>query len=127
MDLRALFTEMCDASSSSSKNRREKSGKKEKLSGPRLARGLRHAGLPLDPAVVEMLVAAFSTAGGKGRHLSYVDFHRMVHCDGLLAGEAAIAEAGGVGGYAGRSGTLDEQVRTRRIAFHRRQEENNDI
>lgn len=104
---------MCDGSSG--KHRRDKSTNttksgKERLSGSRLARGLKHAGLPLDQVVIDQLVAAFSTSAGKGLRLSYADFHRMVHCDGLLAGSSAVLEAGGVGGYAGRPGTLDEQV-----------------
>ena len=115
MDLRALFTEICDSSggggSGGKSSRGKRNGKKEKLSGSRLARGLRHAGLPLDRAVIDLLIAAFSTAGGRGLHLSYADFHRMVHCDGLMAGGSAAAEMGGAGGYAGRPGTLEEQVR----------------
>lgn len=115
MDLRALFTEMCDGSGKKG-DRGSRGGKttKESLSSSRLARGLKHAGLPLDRALVNLLVAAFSTSGG-GRHhsvLSYTDFHRMVHCDGLLAGVSAMLGAGG----GGAAGTLDEQVRRRREA-----------
>ena len=126
MDLRALFTEMCDSSSSSDggkSGRGKRNGKKEKLSGSRLARGLRHAGLPLDRAVIDLLIATFSTAGGSGLRLSYADFHRMVHCEGLMAGGSAAAEMGGVGGYAGRHGTLEEQVRSGRSMFLLRTEE----
>lgn len=118
MDLRALFTEMgrgnSDKLSSSKRNT-----SKECLSGSRLARGLRHAGLPLDRTVVDQLIAAFSSGrgGGKGHsRLSYADFHKMVHCSGLAAGGAELTglglEGGGSGGYAGREGTLDEQVTT---------------
>lgn len=115
MDLRALFTEMCDGGGKKG-DRSRRSGKNatESLSSSRLARGLRHAGLPLDRALVNLLVAAFSTSGG-GRHhsvLSYTDFHRMVHCDGLLAGGSAMLGAGG----GGPAGTLDEQVRRRRTS-----------
>ncbi|CAM9116657.1 unnamed protein product, partial [Hapterophycus canaliculatus] len=99
MDLRALFTEMCDDNSGSgsggsrTSKRRDRKSTKETLSSSSLARGLRHAGLPLDRAVVKLLVAAFSVSeagcsgGRKRRHhhlMSYADFHRMVHCDGLL-------------------------------------------
>lgn len=119
MDLRALFTEMCDSSggeNSRGGGGKKRSGQTEKLSGSRLAAGLRHAGLPLDRAVVELLIAAFSNTGGRGGlRLSYADFHRMVHCDGLLAGAgSASAEMGAGGGYAGRPGTLEEQVRSER-------------
>lgn len=113
MDLRALFTEMCDGRSKKGfSDSRSGKGTKESLSSSRLARGLKHAGLPLDRALVNLLVGAFSTSGG-GRHhsaLSYADFHRMVHCDGLLAGGSAMLGAGG----GGPAGTLDEQVRGRR-------------
>eukprot|EP00903_Cladosiphon_okamuranus_P008645 g8289.t1 len=111
MDLRALFTEMCDGSSKKgdSNSRRGKIGK-ESLSSSGLARGLKHAGLPLDRTLVNLLVAAFSTSGGGRRHsvLSYTDFHRMVHCDGLLAGGSAMLGAG----RGGSAGTLDEQIRS---------------
>lgn len=120
MDLRALFTEMCDGGSSGSSSKRgdrssHRRGKatNESLSSSHLARGLKHAGLPLDRALVNLLIAAFSTSAGGGggrRHhsaLSYTDFHRMVHCDGLLAGGSAMLGTGG----GGPAGTLDEQVR----------------
>lgn len=114
MDLRVLFTEMCDGSSNSgsrTSKRRGRKSTKETLSSSNLARGLRHAGLPLDREVVKLLVAAFSTSsaggpGGRGRRnhhlLSYADFHRMVNCDGLLAVGSTTLGAG--------SETLDEQV-----------------
>lgn len=114
MDLRGLFTEMCDGAS-----KRSGGGggghNKETLPSSGLARGLKHAGLPLDRALVNLLVAAFSTSGGgrdrdKGsKHhyaLSYADFHRMVHCDGLLSGGSGAQSAGG----GGAAETLDEQV-----------------
>lgn len=116
MDLRGLFTEMCDGGS-----KRSGSSSTETLSSSCLARGLKHAGLPLDRALVNLLVAAFSTSTGQGRGrgdgggrgskhhyvLSYADFHRMVHCDGLLAGGSGAQAAGG----GGPAATLDEQVR----------------
>lgn len=113
MDLRALFTEMCNGNSVSGSShtgkRRDRKGTKETLSSSSLVRGLKHAGLPLDRAVVKLLVAAFSTSGaggGRGRRhhylLSYADFHRMVNCKGLLAvGSTTLGEG---------SETLDEQV-----------------
>lgn len=113
MELRALFTEMCNGNSKKGdSNRRRGKIAKESLSSSGLARGLKHAGLPLDRALVNLLVAAFSTSGGGRRHsvLSYTDFHRMVHCDGLLAGGSAMLGAGG----GGSAGTLDEQVIGRR-------------
>ncbi|CAN0065989.1 unnamed protein product, partial [Ectocarpus sp. 13 AM-2016] len=107
MDLRALFTEMCDDGSSSGggggsgggrdkrhSSSNENRGTETTLSTSCLARGLRHAGLPLDRGLVSLLVATFSTSGGgggrrsgRGRHrhhlvLSYADFHRMVNCEG---------------------------------------------
>lgn len=118
IDLRALFTEMCDGGTSNSghRNRRSstniKGSSKERLSGSGLARGLKHAGLPLDRALVDQLVVVFSSGGGRGRRLAYADFHRMVHCDGLLEGGFGAMGGGSGVGYAGRAGTLDEQVRT---------------
>ncbi|CAN0343330.1 unnamed protein product, partial [Pylaiella littoralis] len=123
MDLRALFTEMCaggggkHAGSGRDDSHAHNNSTKDNLSSSRLARGLKHAGLPLDRALVNLLVAAFSTSGAGGlgskvryhsSSLSYADFHRMVHCDGLLAGGSAALEAGGGGG----SRTLDEQIRS---------------
>lgn len=130
---------MCDDSSSSSgggsgggrRDKRHSSSNKERgtettLSTSCLARGLRHAGLPLDRGLVSLLVAAFSTSGGgggrrggRGRHhhhlvLSYADFHRMVNCEGLLEGASAVLGARG----GGQSGTLDEQVRREEISQH---------
>lgn len=125
MDLRALFTEMCaggggkHAGSGRDDSHARNNSTKDNLSSSRLARGLKHAGLPLDRALVNLLVAAFSTSGAGGlgskvryhsSSLSYADFHRMVHCDGLLAGGSAALEAGGGGG----SRTLDEQVKKAR-------------
>lgn len=128
MDLRALFTKMCaggagkHAGSGNDDSHTGNKNSKDTLSSSRLARGLKHAGLPLDRALVNLLVAAFSTSGagrraGRSRRhssssLSYADFHRMVHCDGLLTGGSAALEAGGGGG----SRTLDEQVKKNRGA-----------
>lgn len=101
-----------DSSTTTNRNSRKSS----KLSRSRLARGLRHAGLPLDRIVVDQLVSVFSTAR-RADSLSYADFHRMVHCKGLA--EAGVAhssvEMGRTkwgGAYAGGVGALDEQVRS---------------
>lgn len=101
MDLRTLFSEMCDG----------KHGTRERLSKSRLARGLRHAGLPLDRTVVNQLAAAYSTAVGRssGGGLSYTDFHRMVHSKGLAVASLAGGGAAGAGG-SDLQGTLDEKV-----------------
>lgn len=109
MDLRALFAEMCG----DSKSKKVKSGRRAKgrLSASCLARGLKHAGLPLDRAVIDQLIAAFSTSsslGGRRHRLSYADFYRMVRLERLaLVATTASAE---VGGNAGRTGMLEEQV-----------------
>lgn len=87
---------------------------KEQLSASRLAKGLRHAGLPLDRAVVDQLLEAFSSRGVRGRRLSYTEFHRMVHCDGLRSGGLETMDAeGNNSGSAGRARDLDEEVRFR--------------
>ncbi len=125
MDLRGLFTEMCDAASKRSSGGGGGGGghNKETLSSSGLARGLKHAGLPLDRALVNLLVAAFSTSGsgqdrdrGLKHHyaLSYADFHRMVHCDGLLSGGFGAQSTGG-----GAAETLDEQVHRKRAPVER--------
>lgn len=112
MDLRSLFSEMSTGSF-------ERSGKdnnrKTKLSRSRLARGLRHAGLPLDRAVVDQLVSAYSTAR-RTSGLSYANFHHMVHSKGLADSSAPMAGVtiDGGGDLAGtgtrRAGTLEQQA-----------------
>lgn len=82
---------------------------------------MRHAGLPLEHAIVDQLVAAFATSR-KGDRLSYADFHRMVHCHDLTMGagglEVGVADDNGaIGGLAGREGSLEEQVPTSRITL----------
>lgn len=87
---------------------------KEQLSASRLAKGLRHAGLPLDRVVVDQLIEAFSFRGVRGRRLSYTEFHRMVHCDALRSGGLETMDAEGRNGFAGGTRNLDEEVRFRK-------------
>lgn len=112
MDLRSMFSEMCNG-------RKDRTGTKERLTGSRLARGLRHAGLPLDRAVVDQIVSAYSSEGRRGG-LSYADFHLMLHSKGLP--DSAVSGAGGIsnGSVRGASGPamLDQQVRLEYLLCH---------
>lgn len=99
-----MFSEMCNG-------KKDRTGTKDRLTGSRLARGLRHAGLPLDRAVVDQIVSAYSSEGRRGG-LSYADFHLMFHSKGLP--DSALSGAGGLsnGSTRGVSGPalLDQQV-----------------
>lgn len=104
VDLRSMFSEMCGGKEGSSST-------KDRLSASRLARGLKRAGLPVERSLAQELVAAYSN-DGRGRGLSYTDFHLMVQSQGLPDSCVARGRGGGVEsqGFGGRSGTLDEQV-----------------